>query len=234
MNRHLQFTHGFGAVMTPVGGVAAEGRPQFLVKDIPPQGEPKIDEPRIYYGELTNDYVIVNSAAEEFDYPQEGTDARTRYSGKGGVGISSLWDRLLFTLRFAELSFRKVGRNGLNILDQGRNTLVCIRIIQVADSLTNFQRGVLRQLLALWQRFPRDERELHPHHQQRNQSKIQGCHCPALARRDFIVALFLVASLAEQREQSRRGKDQDQNQDDARMDNCHSGHDHQTHEPQPW
>jgi uncharacterized protein len=102
VNRHLQFTHGFGAVMTPVGGVGAEGRPQFLVKDIPPQGEPKIDEPRIYYGELTNDYVIVNSAAEEFDYPQEGTDARTRYSGKGGVGISSVWDRLLFTLRFGE------------------------------------------------------------------------------------------------------------------------------------
>ena len=102
VNLHLQFTHGFGAVMTPVGGVAAEGRPLFLVKDIPPQGEPKIDEPRIYYGELTNDYVIANSASEEFDYPQEGTDARTRYSGKGGVGISSLWDRLLFTLRFGE------------------------------------------------------------------------------------------------------------------------------------
>ena len=102
VNRHLQFTHGFGAVMTPVGGVASEGRPQLLVKDIPPQGEPKIDEPRIYYGELTNDYVIVDSAMEEFDYPQEGSDARTRYSGKGGVGVSSLWDRLLFTLRFGE------------------------------------------------------------------------------------------------------------------------------------
>ncbi|MEP6694482.1 MAG: UPF0182 family protein [Chloroflexota bacterium] len=102
VNRHLQFTHGFGAVMTPVGGVAAEGRPQFLLKDIPPQGEPKLDEPRIYYGELTNDYAVVDSAAEEFDYPQEGTDARTRYSGKGGVGVSSLWDRLLFTLRFGE------------------------------------------------------------------------------------------------------------------------------------
>jgi uncharacterized membrane protein (UPF0182 family) len=102
VNRHLQFTHGFGAVMTPVGGVAAEGRPLLLVKDIPPQGEPKIDEPRIYYGELTDDYVIVNSATDEFDYPQEGTDARTRYSGRGGVGISSPWDRLLFTLRFGE------------------------------------------------------------------------------------------------------------------------------------
>jgi uncharacterized protein len=103
INRHLQFTHGIGAVLTPVGGVDSEGRPQFLLKDIPPQGEPKIDQPRIYFGELTNDYVIVDSAAEEFDYPQGGgTDARTRYTGGGGVGISSLWDRLLFTLRFGE------------------------------------------------------------------------------------------------------------------------------------
>jgi len=102
INRHLQFTHGIGAALTPVGGVDSEGRPQLLVKDIPPQGEPKIVQPRIYYGELTNDYVIVDSAAEEFDYPQEGSDARTRFTGGGGVGVSSLWDRLLFTLRFGE------------------------------------------------------------------------------------------------------------------------------------
>jgi uncharacterized protein len=102
VNRHLQFTHGFGAVITPVGGVTPEGQPQLMVKDIPPQGEPKIDQPRIYYGELTNDYVIVDTRMEEFDFPQEVADARTRYSGGGGVGVSSLWDRLLFTVRFGE------------------------------------------------------------------------------------------------------------------------------------
>ncbi len=102
VNRHLQFTHGFGAVITPVGGVTPEGQPQLMVKDIPPQGEPKIDQPRIYYGELTNDYVIVDTGMEEFDFPQEVADARTRYSGGGGVGVSSLWDRLLFTVRFGE------------------------------------------------------------------------------------------------------------------------------------
>ncbi|MGH2491405.1 MAG: UPF0182 family protein, partial [Candidatus Limnocylindria bacterium] len=102
VNRHLQFTHGFGAVMAPVGGLTPEGQPQLMLKDIPPQGEPKIEQPRIYYGELTNDYVIVDTGMEEFDYPQEGSDARTRYSGGGGVGVSSLWDRLLFTLRFGE------------------------------------------------------------------------------------------------------------------------------------
>ena len=102
VNRHLVFTHGYGAVLTPVGGVANEGRPQMLVKDIPPQGEPKIDQPRIYFGELTSDYSIVDTSQDEFDYPQGDTNATTRFSGGGGVGIGSLWDRILFTLRFGD------------------------------------------------------------------------------------------------------------------------------------
>jgi uncharacterized membrane protein (UPF0182 family) len=102
VNRHLVFTHGYGAVVTPVGGIAAEGRPEMLVKDIPVQGEPKIDQPRIYYGEQTTDYVIVDGLSDEFDYAQEGTDARTRFSGGGGVGIGGLWDRILFSLRFGD------------------------------------------------------------------------------------------------------------------------------------
>ena len=102
VNRHLVFTHGYGAVLTAVGGVGTEGRPEMLVKDIPPQGEPKIDQPRIYFGETTSDYVIVDSLQDEFDYAQEGTDARTRFSGAGGVGVGTLWDRILFALRFGD------------------------------------------------------------------------------------------------------------------------------------
>ena len=103
LNQHVVFTHGFGAVLTPVGGVGNEGRPQFLVKDIPPQGEPKIDQPRIYFGELTSDYAIVDTAQDEFDYAQEGDrTATTRFSGTGGVGVGSLWDRILFAIRFGD------------------------------------------------------------------------------------------------------------------------------------
>ncbi len=102
VNRHLVFTHGYGAVLTAMGGIGAEGRPDMLVKDIPPVGEPKIEQPRIYFGELTNDYVVVKTQQDEFDYAQEGADARTVFSGTGGVGIGSLWDRLLFALRFGD------------------------------------------------------------------------------------------------------------------------------------
>src|SRR5437773_5938141 len=101
VNRHLVFTHGLGAVVSPVGGVAADGAPLFLVKDIPPVGEPKIDQPRIYYGELTSDYVIVGTN-DEFDYTTDQGNVQTRFSGNGGVGVGSLWDRLLFAIRLGD------------------------------------------------------------------------------------------------------------------------------------
>ena len=104
VNRHLYYTHGFGAVMTPVGSVGIEGRPGFVLQDIPPVGQPKIDEPRIYYGELTTDYVVVGTTQAEFDYAQEPNDVTTRFSGGGGIGAFGLWDRLLFALRFGDLN----------------------------------------------------------------------------------------------------------------------------------
>jgi uncharacterized membrane protein (UPF0182 family) len=104
VNKHLYYTHGFGAVMTPVGSVGTEGRPGFVLQDIPPVGQPKIDEPRIYYGELTNDYVVVGTSDDEFDYLQEQRELKTRFSGGGGVGVSGLWDRLMFAIRFGDLN----------------------------------------------------------------------------------------------------------------------------------
>ena len=104
VNRHLYYTHGFGAVMTPVGSVGTEGSPGFVLQDIPPTGQPKIDEPRIYFGELTTDYVIVGTTQDEFDYAQEPHDATTRFTGGGGIGVSGLWDRILFAIRFGDLN----------------------------------------------------------------------------------------------------------------------------------
>ena len=102
VNRHIVFTHGLGAVVSPVGGVASDGAPLYLVKDIPPVGEPKIDQPRIYYGELTTEYVIVDTSQDEFDYTTDQGNVQTRFSGQGGVGVGSLWDRLLFAIRLGD------------------------------------------------------------------------------------------------------------------------------------
>src|SRR2546423_5930530 len=103
VNRHLVYTHGSGVVATQVGAVAPDGRPVLAVKDIPPTGEPKIDQPRIYFGEITSDYVIVDTLQDEFDGTDRGTSA-TNFSGKGGVGVGSLWDRIIFAARLGDLN----------------------------------------------------------------------------------------------------------------------------------
>jgi len=102
VNRHVLFTHGNGAVMSPVTRKSAEGLPFFYLRDIPPvaDGGPKIDEPRIYFGEESDDYVIVKSSIPEFDYPKGKDNVYAAYDGAGGVPIGALGWRTLFAYYF--------------------------------------------------------------------------------------------------------------------------------------
>ncbi|NPV52941.1 MAG: UPF0182 family protein [Firmicutes bacterium] len=102
INEHLKYTHGYGLVMSPVNKITEEGLPEFLIKDIPPRstGMPSITRPEIYFGERTNQYVIVGTKSGEFDYPVADQNAYAKYSGRAGIGLSSLPRRILFALRF--------------------------------------------------------------------------------------------------------------------------------------
>ena len=104
VNRHLVYTHGYGFCMSPASEVGEEGLPEFYVKDIPPSAsvDIRVDRPEIYYGEAMQDYVIVNTRTEEFDYPRGDENAYTTYRGTGGVPVNSFWRRLLFALRFGD------------------------------------------------------------------------------------------------------------------------------------
>ena len=104
VNRHLVYTHGYGFCMSPANEVGDEGLPEFYVKDIPPSAsvDVRVDRPEIYYGEAKQDYVIVNTRTEEFDYPRGDENAYTTYRGKGGVPVDSFWRRLLFAMRFGD------------------------------------------------------------------------------------------------------------------------------------
>ncbi|MEE9277470.1 MAG: UPF0182 family protein [Dehalococcoidia bacterium] len=130
VNRRLQFTHGFGVTVNPVDGVTAAGGPTFIVSDIPPvvasaaQGEDSAPglrrlsgedgQPRIYFGEVTDAYVIVNSEEEEFDFPLSGggvadaaggspaSQARNRYEGSGGIGLGGFFKRLALAWEFTD------------------------------------------------------------------------------------------------------------------------------------
>jgi uncharacterized membrane protein (UPF0182 family) len=102
INERLIFTHGNGLTMGPVSRISKEGLPEFFVKDIPPVSlaDIKVTRPEIYYGELSNEYVIVGTRVPEFSYPTATGNINTVYAGKGGVNIGSLADKALFAARF--------------------------------------------------------------------------------------------------------------------------------------
>ena len=105
VNEHIEYTHGYGAVMSPVNRVSKEGLPEFFIKDIPPAStiNIKITRPEIYYGENSNDYVFVRTNRPEFDYPVGNKNVYSRYEGKGGVPLSFL-RKLLFAVRFGSFT----------------------------------------------------------------------------------------------------------------------------------
>lgn len=108
VNRHLVYTHGSGVVLSPVNEVGQEGLPVLWVRDIPPRTpypELTLTRPEIYHGELTDDYVIVGTTAQEFDYPSGDENVYTSYQGKGGVLLDSALKRLAYALRLGSSQF---------------------------------------------------------------------------------------------------------------------------------
>ncbi len=103
VNKRFKYTHGYGMTMATVTDFTPEGLPNLLVKDIPPKSKYEslaVEVPQIYYGELTNDHVIVNSEEAEFDFPAGEENQYNRYKGKGGVLIENLWRKFIFGWKF--------------------------------------------------------------------------------------------------------------------------------------
>ncbi|MBW4055234.1 MAG: UPF0182 family protein [Proteobacteria bacterium] len=102
INERLIFTHGNGITLGPVSRISKEGLPEFFVKDIPPVSltDVKITRPEIYFGELSNNYVVVKTRVPEFSYPTATGNVNTTYTGKGGVPIDSFLKKALFAARF--------------------------------------------------------------------------------------------------------------------------------------
>ena len=103
VNRRLQFTHGYGLVMSPVNEITPQGLPELLIENIPPVGSFDIQQPEIYYGEKTNNYVIVHTKTEEFDYPSGDENVYGKYKGEGGVSLNGI-RRLAYAWQLADLN----------------------------------------------------------------------------------------------------------------------------------
>jgi uncharacterized protein len=114
INEHLTYTHGYGVVVGPVNRITREGLPEFFVQDVPPrsmEGFPDITRPEIYYGEMSNQYVLVRTREQELDYPAGDQNVYTTYQGTGGIVLSPWLRTLAFAARFGE--FRLVFTDAL-------------------------------------------------------------------------------------------------------------------------
>ena len=109
-NTHLVYTHGFGAVAAQVNTASTEGAPVLTLRDIPPVGEPTIEEPRIYFGELNDvPFVVTNTGAKELDYEGASQELDTVYSGTGGIPMGNFLQRALFAWRFKDINLLDLG-----------------------------------------------------------------------------------------------------------------------------
>lgn len=124
-NQRLAYTHGFGAVATWPNEVTSQNLPQFLLRDLPPkavgQDEITLDKPQVYFGEASDNQVFVGTRQDEIS-PRAETDetaaatddtgdgaaagapkdAKTKYSGTGGVPITSFARRVAFAATFGD------------------------------------------------------------------------------------------------------------------------------------
>jgi uncharacterized membrane protein (UPF0182 family) len=103
VNQKLEYTHGYGVAASPVSAVVGDGLPDYIVGNIPPSGPLKVATPQIYFGQLTNDYVLAPSASQEFDYPSGADNARNSYEGGHGVSMSGT-NRWLWAFRTGDFN----------------------------------------------------------------------------------------------------------------------------------
>ena len=109
INDHLVYTHGFGFVAAYANSVDADGKPTFAVGDLPPTPGLGKFQPRIYFGENVPDYSIIGgkktNSPVEFDYPDDASangQKNYTYTGKGGVPVGSMLNKLLFAIKYQE------------------------------------------------------------------------------------------------------------------------------------
>jgi len=142
INTHLVYTHGFGFVAARENSVAGGGTPDYVESDLPPRGELGGFQPRVYFGEGENNYVIVGGPSgkqggEELDYPYPnvGGQKNTTYQGSGGVPVGSPLSRILYAIKFRELNILLSGAiNGYSKILYDRDPLA--RVAKVAPFLT--------------------------------------------------------------------------------------------------
>ncbi|MBU3701102.1 MAG: hypothetical protein FGM58_03540 [Acidimicrobiia bacterium] len=106
--QHLAYTHGYGVALAPANATTTQGRPDFLIRNVPvvedrARIDVSIDTPQTYFGENVGGYAVTNATREEVDYVEiDGSTKFTQYSGAGGVNIGSFARKAAYALRFSD------------------------------------------------------------------------------------------------------------------------------------
>lgn len=107
INKYMKYTHGFGVAVSAVNQVTSTGQPELLAQDIPTVSDyPELTlfQGRIYFGETTDNYAVVNTAVKEFDYPSGDDNVQNIYDGDAGIPMTFL-NRISFSIYEGTLKF---------------------------------------------------------------------------------------------------------------------------------
>ncbi len=105
LNLKYKYTHGYGIVMNPVNRIREGGQADFILSGLNMDTEDpalSVVQPRIYYGELTDNYVIVNAAGDLDEIDYDGY-RNTRYNGESGIHLNLL-NRFIYAFRYADMN----------------------------------------------------------------------------------------------------------------------------------
>lgn len=114
VNKTFKYTHGYGVVVNPINKLTSQGQVEFLLSGLTMDSVDKntlnIKEPRIYYGELTNNFVIVSpeTAKNEAEIDYDGTtvnyfNSKNTEDSKDARKISlNLFNRVLFAAKYMD------------------------------------------------------------------------------------------------------------------------------------
>lgn len=111
INTHLVYTHGYGLAIASASQTNADGLPTFLVGDIPPVLSDEASasatlvtkEPRIYFGDKTTGYAVVNTKMPEFDHVAGKANATSNYAANTGIKLDTLAKRLVWATKLGSL-----------------------------------------------------------------------------------------------------------------------------------
>jgi uncharacterized membrane protein (UPF0182 family) len=137
INDKLIYTHGYGVTMNPVNGFTSEGLPTLYLSNMPVDSTVpglKVTRPEVYFGELTNTDVYVDTHQQEFNYPQGQSNNLSSYQGTGGIVLGGFLRRALIAFDRGDLT--KVPFSN-DITDQSR-LLMRRNVVQRVSALAPF------------------------------------------------------------------------------------------------